>query len=277
MMSAYLDRLGLSAPPLLDIDGLAALQRAHGRSIGFENLDVRLGRTIRIDSQSVFEKLVQRRRGGYCFEQNRLFSDALKALGTTNRPILARGLLNEPPGPVPPFTHMCLLVEREGQDWLIDAGFGGMVIAPVPIQDGAVTRSGHRLRRIGQPADRGSEWLLEWAPTALTAPQDSIPETAWQPQYSFDLSHVVQSDLEQASHWTSTRADIRFTTSHIVSIALADGFAALTDRQLSVYRQGERQISQIDDAASYGAVVRDMFRIDLCDADAAALPLFADA
>lgn len=80
-LERYLDRIGLAEAPAPDAKGLAALQLAHRCSIGFENLDVRLGRNIRIDSASVFDKLVVRGRGGYCFEQNRLYSDMLRQLG----------------------------------------------------------------------------------------------------------------------------------------------------------------------------------------------------
>ena len=82
-LDAYLARIRLPARPTLDDLGLAAVQRAHRLAIPFENLDIRLGRGIRIDSESVFAKLVTAKRGGYCFEQNRLFADALTALGFT--------------------------------------------------------------------------------------------------------------------------------------------------------------------------------------------------
>lgn len=80
-VQTYLQRIGLEATPAADADGVARLQLAHRQAIAFENLDIRLGRTILVDSASVFHKLVARGRGGYCFEQNRLFADVLTALG----------------------------------------------------------------------------------------------------------------------------------------------------------------------------------------------------
>ena len=79
-LTAYLARIDLPARPTLDAAGLARLQHAHRLAIPYENLDVILGRGIAIDSASVFAKLVTARRGGYCFEHNRLFGDALSAL-----------------------------------------------------------------------------------------------------------------------------------------------------------------------------------------------------
>ena len=89
-LDAYLVRVAMPARPTLDPVGLQRLQQAHRMAIPFECLDVRLGRPIAIDSAAVFAKLVVAGRGGYCFEQNRLFLDALTALGFVARPLLAR-------------------------------------------------------------------------------------------------------------------------------------------------------------------------------------------
>ena len=89
-LDSYLARIALPSRVTVDADGLARLQWAHRLAIPFENLDVRLGRPIAIDSDSVFAKLVTGKRGGYCFEQNRLFLDALAAHGFSARPLLAR-------------------------------------------------------------------------------------------------------------------------------------------------------------------------------------------
>ena len=89
-LPAYLARIALPAPPAPDAEGLAAVQRAHRLVIPFENLDIPLGRGISLDPDAVFDKLVTRGRGGYCFEQNQLFLRALHAMGFTARPLLAR-------------------------------------------------------------------------------------------------------------------------------------------------------------------------------------------
>jgi len=119
-LDAYLARIGLKEAPAPTADGLALLQRAHRLAIPFENLDVILGRGIAIDSASVFAKLVTARRGGYCFEQNRLFGDALDTLGFQMRPLLARVWLGVE-GPPPGKTHTLCLVTIDGQDWIADA------------------------------------------------------------------------------------------------------------------------------------------------------------
>lgn len=277
-LARYLDRIGLPAAPEPGARGLATLQAAHRLAIGFENLDIPLGRDIRIDSASVFGKLVARGRGGYCFEQNRLYADALAALGLPSRPLLARVRLGIAPDVDPPRTHVCLLAQVAGQAFLADAGFGGSNVPPLPLRDGAradtADGAAHRLRRIGEPGATAGEWLLERMGPAAATDGRAQPHGEWQPQYTFDLGEVAPDDLEQANHWTATRPGTRFTTLHVASIPLAAGFAALTDRELTVHGEGGTQRRTIADAADYARTLREVFRIAFSQEDAAALRLF---
>ncbi len=277
-LTAYLDRIRLDEAPPATAAGLARLQEAHRQRIGFENLDVRLGRPIRIGSDDVFDKLVTRGRGGYCFEQNRLFGDMLTALGMPNRLLLARVRLGLELGIVPPRTHVLLLVNLDEALWIADAGFGAGYVPPMPLVDGAISQSEdgatHRLRHIGACGDLSGEWLLERRGPVAAMDGRAAQHEDWQPQYGFDLSQVAADDLEQCNHWTSTRADTRFLTLQIVSIALPGGFAAMTEDRLSIYRAGATDVREIADAQDYRTVLADLFGLTVSAADVAALPLF---
>lgn len=274
----YLRRIAFDPIRPATAAGVAQLQDAHRLAIGFENLDVMLGRGIAVDSASVFDKLVEQGRGGYCFEQNRLFSDVLSALGIANRPLLARVRLMVPPDMVPPRTHVCLLATIEGEPWLADAGFGGSNLPPMPLRNGAerslADGSRHRLLHLGARGSLEGEWRLERCPPPGGGGLPDV-EPSWQVQYTFDLSEVAPDDLEQANHWTSTRSGTRFTSLHVASIPLPDGFATMTDRELTVHRHGTVERRTIADAADYAATLRSLFRIALSDEDASRLPLFA--
>jgi len=279
-LSAYLARIGLDAPPPVSAEGLGALLAAHRRAIAFENLDVRLGRPIRIDGDSVFDKLVTRRRGGYCFEQNRLLADMLREMGYPLRPLLARVRLGAAADAVPVRSHVTLLVTLEGQPWIAEGGFGGSDLPALPLVDGAQAASPadgarHRLRRVGDPGTLAGEWLIERAGPHGATDGRAAPHEDWQPQYSFDLAHVAPDDLEQCNHWTSTRPGTRFTTLHIASIVLPDGFAAMTDRALTLHRGGVKTEQAIATPADYARTLRDVFRIAFSETEATALPLFA--
>jgi N-hydroxyarylamine O-acetyltransferase len=277
-LARYFARIGLSEAPALSPEGLASLQQAHRRSIGFENLAILLGEGIRIDSESVFEKLVLRGRGGYCFEQNRLFSDVLSAMGLVNRPLLARVLLGLSDGEVPPRTHTLLLVNLGGAAWIADAGFGGSYVPPLPLEDGAQVQTGdgawHRLQRSGERGSLGGEWRLERAGPVSGTDGRAAPHGDWQPQYVFDLADVAQDDLELSNHWTSTRPATRFTTACVASVVLEGGFASLSDRQFTLSRNGASEVRQVETATEYARLLGEMFGIALSEAEAARLPIF---
>lgn len=255
-LDAYLARIRLAECPAADIDGLNAVQRAHRLAIAFENIDIRLGRGIRIDSESVFAKLVTGKRGGYCFEQNRLFADALAAIGFSARPLLARVLLG-PPGVTPGLTHMLLLVTIDGQDWIADAGFGGSYTPPMPLAAGAeaIAPDGAAFRLIED--SRG--WVLL---------RDSVE------QYCFTLAPVAPADLAMSNHWTATAPGTRFVDLVVVSIALPNGFASLTDTAYKRHVGGEDTAATIDDPRVYRMRLSMLFGIDLSVEEVAVLGLF---
>lgn len=132
-LARYLERIKLPVASVADGQTLDRLQFAHRQHIPFENIDVKLGRPVSIDGAAVFEKLVTRARGGYCFEQNQLFLDALTALGFSARTLLARVWLGAKD--MPPQTHSLILVTIDDELWIADAGFGGSYVPPIRLID----------------------------------------------------------------------------------------------------------------------------------------------
>ena len=268
-LDAYLERVRLAARPTADAAGLVRLQHAHRLAIPFENLDVRLGRPIAIDGASVFAKLVGARRGGFCFEHNRLFLDALAALGFEARALLARVWLGA--SEVPPLTHTLSLVALGGEAWIADAGFGGSYAPPMPLVDGAEADApdGARFRLT---RDRDG-WML-W--------RDGDPDTTdgrgagpgWQRQYRFATDPVHDADLAIGSHWSATAPSSRFVRHAVVSLVLPHGFASLTDRDYRRRAGDDRTAATIADPRVYRLRLSMMFGIDLGADEVAALALF---
>ena len=272
-LDAYLTRVALPARVTNDAAGLERLQRAHRLAIPFENLDVILGREIRIDSDSVFAKLVSARRGGYCFEHNRLFGDALTALGFAARPLLVRVWLGtDHDAPLPPRTHTLSLVTIDDEQWIADAGFGGSYAPPLRLADGeersAPDGTCFRLER-----DGADGWMLLLRGDAAATDGRGIGGP-WQRQYGFALDFVAPSDLAMANHWTATVPGGRFTTLRVVSIALPTGFASLTDRAYRRKAGDDERSDVIDDSRVYRMRISLMFGIDLTADEVAGLNLF---
>ena len=268
-LPAYLARLRLPARPTLDHPGLNALHRAHRLAIPFENLDVALGRPIGIDSAAVFAQLVIAGRGGYCFQHNRLFADALAALGFAARTLTGQVLLSGTA--TPPGTHAFQLVNLDGQDWVADPGFGGAYAPPMPLIDGAEAT-----------ATDGARYRLSREGQTWTLFRDGDPGTTdgrgggsgWQPQYRFTTVSVDEAALAAGNGWASSHPDSRFVRHRVVGIVLPHGFARLTDRHYRRQVGAEVSEGEITDPRVYRMRLSLMFGIDLTREEVAALGLF---
>lgn len=143
-IEAYFARTGEARPRIADRATLTALIRAHLAAFPFENLDVQLGRPVSIDPEAIFDKLVTRRRGGWCFEQNGLFGRVLEALGYDVRRISA-GVMRQAQGEASMGNHLALLVTLEDRPWLVDVGFGGILTAPLALAAGEESHPPYRV------------------------------------------------------------------------------------------------------------------------------------
>lgn len=196
-LSAYLHRVGLEGgigePGL---DQLSRLQAAHLEAVAFENLDQRLGRPVLLDLASLQDKIVRRRRGGYCFEQNTLFAAVLQQLGYRVETLEARV---RPAGAssVLPRTHMMLRVEIEERAWLADVGFGvDGPFCPVPFDGETVTEPVARYRI----APEGNGVLV------LRGTIDG----EWRDLYAFRVEPALPIDFELAHYYTATHPTSKF-------------------------------------------------------------------
>lgn len=230
-LAAYLARIGAAGPPRLDADGLARLHEAHACAIPFENVDVLLGPLPLLDPAALQDKMVGRRRGGYCYEQNGLFHLALGRLGFAARPRLARVLFNRPaPGPR---SHQFLLVSVAGRDWLADVGFGGPgLVTAMPFEAGRVdAQHGARFRLIADP-DRGM--VLQRA-----------RDDGWMDLYCFDNEACLPVDIEMANYFTGSAPQSPFRRTLVCARPTRDGRATLNGARLALFRNGETGDSRL--------------------------------
>ncbi|MGN6379016.1 MAG: arylamine N-acetyltransferase family protein, partial [Gaiellales bacterium] len=122
---AYLNRVGVTGPAAADAADLRTLHRAHQLTVPFENLSIHLAEPISLDERNLIDKIVHRRRGGFCYELNGTFALLLEALGAQVSRVAAR-VYGEAGGLSPPFDHLALVVRpADGSGpWLADVGFG---------------------------------------------------------------------------------------------------------------------------------------------------------
>lgn len=130
-LDAYLERIGHTAPLGVNLETLNALHAAHLHAIPFENLEVMLQRPLSQDAQAAYEKIVIRRRGGWCYEMNALFGWVLGQIGFDVQRVSA-GVRRSARGDEMLGNHLCLMV-RLDRDYLVDVGFGGRQVGAIPL------------------------------------------------------------------------------------------------------------------------------------------------
>lgn len=224
-LDAYLARTGYTGSLDPTVETLRGLHRAHSASIVFENLEVALEREVRLDLESVQHKLVQQRRGGYCYEQNSLFAAVLERLGFV---FTAHGARVRTAGPtLRPITHVLLRVVVDGAEWIADTGFGGPgVLEPVEVRAGTTTRQGGWAFEVAEEAD-GVRVLR------------SLGARGWSDLYAFAPNPLYPVDLVVINHYTSTHPLSRFTGQLVVQRVTPQARYSLVRDELTVIGAGE--------------------------------------
>src|ERR671921_596800 len=171
-VEAYLERIGYRGPRAPTAETLRRLHVAHLLAVPFENLSIHAGEPVVLDDESLFEKVVARGRGGFCYELNGLFAALLRELGFRVE-MLSAAVARRGGGFGPEFDHMALLVTLE-ERWLADVGFGDSFVEPLLLDERAEQRQGAHAFRIEEDGDR-----------LVLLRKDS--GGAWEPEYRFGL------------------------------------------------------------------------------------------
>ena len=226
---------------------LAGVMRAHVAAIPFENLDVQLGRPTSRALPDIFAKLVARRRGGWCYEQNGLLGWALGELGFAVTP-LAGGVMRLAAGDAVLGNHLALLVDLDDGPWLVDAGFGGSLAAPVRLAAAAHRHAPYRLS-LAQLAD--GYWRYE-------------EEVEGKP-FSFDFraAPADQARLDAHHERLQTAPDSPFVLNLVVQRRIGNRHLSLRGRvltELGPEGQGEHVLP---DAAALVATLAGRFGLDV--------------
>ncbi len=219
----YLDRIAYRGDARADLASVRGIMRQHLYSVPFENLDVRAGKVISLVPEDIVEKIVHRRRGGYCYEVNGLFAMALAALGVDYRFVGCRPMTYHARRPR---THMAILAKLDGEDWLCDVGFGSYGLrAPIRFAGrGEVVQDGDVFELL---PDGAHEYVLR-----------ARVDGAWANQYSFDLGHHEWVDFLPANWLNSTHPDTLFTKHRVVMRQTPEGRVILFDNRLKTIAHG---------------------------------------
>lgn len=211
-VAAYLRRIDAPAPDRPDAAALADLQHAHLRAVPFENLSIHLGEPIRLDLDTLLDKIVTRGRGGFCYEVNGAFAWLLTELGYSVRLLAARVYSGERLGP--PFDHVALRVDLD-EPWLVDVGFGAFTARPL------------RLAERGDQLDDGTVFRVVAAPHG-----DLDVLEADEPQYRLEQHPRELTEFAAMCWYQQHSPDSHFTRSPVCSRLTDTGRITLTGRTL---------------------------------------------
>ncbi|SNY55236.1 arylamine N-acetyltransferase family protein [Paractinoplanes atraurantiacus] len=235
-VDAYLDRIGVDRTA-----SLHDMHRAHQETVPFENLSIHLGEPISLSPDDLFDKIVRRRRGGFCYELNGLFALLLEALG--HKVVRAGARVYRTPESLgPPFDHLALLADAgDGQEpWIADVGFGRHSAYPL---------------RLGEPS---GQFLVAAAPDGdLDVFRDGVP------QYRLETRPRSLEDFGPTCWWQSTSPDSHFTRGPVCSRLDGDGRISISGRTLIRTKGETRTETTLDTDESLVAAYREHFGIDI--------------
>jgi N-hydroxyarylamine O-acetyltransferase len=245
-VEAYLERIGTPRPAELDAEALAVLHRAHLSTVPFENLSLHLSEPISLEADDLLEKIVTRRRGGFCYELNGTFALLLRALGADVRLAGVAVFGGDRLGP--PFDHMALIVQlpADGGRWIVDVGFGDHSVYPLDFAER------------GEQADPGGRFqLIETVDGDLDVLRDA------KPQYRLELRERSLSDFAPTCWYQQTSPASHFTQSTICSRLTDSGRISLSGRTLIRTIDGSRTEEHLSTDDDVLAAYRDHFGVHL--------------
>jgi N-hydroxyarylamine O-acetyltransferase len=238
-IKAYLDRIGYSGSRVPTAENLKKLHRAHNLTVPFENLDIHMKRPIVLDERKLFDKIIRRNRGGFCYELNASFAGLLRTLGFDVTIFSARVYLDDKLGRE--FDHMVLMV-RLKKRWLLDVGFGALFIEPLRLDDRKPQVQGQVVYKIA-PHGNGALKLMQ-----------RKSGSPWQAVYQFDLIPRRLHDFDGMCRWHQTSSESWHTQNRLCTRATPDDRITLSGKKLVIRSRAKRTERILSSAKDSGAL-----------------------
>ncbi|MEX0682696.1 MAG: arylamine N-acetyltransferase [Dehalococcoidia bacterium] len=243
-LGAYLHRIGYSGAVSPTLETLRGMHRAHFCNVPFENLDISRGVRIAVDEAVNFEKIVTRRRGGFCLEVTGTFARALRQIGfrvdVIGARVLSEGSLSHP------MSHMVLIVHLD-EPWIADVGFGGRIIEPLRLEERGEQVFGMRRYVVENDGDH-------WFVTCMETGYETLT-------YTFTMQPREFEEFYPVCDWLQTSPDSRFTLGDVVSLATPTGRTTLARGRLITFNgvtREEREVTSVEAAQ----VIREHFGVE---------------
>ncbi|SHF07847.1 N-hydroxyarylamine O-acetyltransferase [Fodinibius roseus] len=247
----YFERIGYEGPDSPTLDTLKTLHRKHTENIPFENLNPFLGMEVKLDPQSLEQKMIPHKRGGYCFEQNLLFREVLRSIGFDAQGLAARIRWNRPEVEISARGHMLLLIEIDDQKYIADVGFGGLTLtAPLRLETGIIQETPHEPYRLDR---KGEDYLMQ-----------TLVRDEWKDVYQFNLVENYVPDYEITNWYLSNHPESHFVTGLIAARPVPGRRYALRDNRFSIHHlNGETEKQPLETTSEIREVLETHFLLSL--------------
>lgn len=224
-LDRYFERIRFATVPKVDLSTLSAIQWGHSCNIPFENLSVLRNLPINIDNESLQDKLVTRKEGGYCFEQNGLLLAVLQQIGFDAVPLSGRVRMGVDRSFMPARTHLFVKVRLDGEEWLLDGGVGGMSLTtPIRFVVDTIQETPHEPRRIVR--ENGVYY------------HQGLQGDEWVDVYEFTGEEMPMIDREVGNWWTSTNPRSKFKNNLMAALAMPNGERLGINNETFTHRRG---------------------------------------
>lgn len=247
----YLNRIQYQGPTEPSLQTLTALQSAHLQTVPFENLSVHYKEPIILTEEWLYNKIVERNRGGFCYELNGMFSWLLRGLGFRVTKLSA-GVANDKGEFGPEFDHMTLMVHLD-EDYLVDVGFGDSFRAPL------------RFNSRGAQSQSGMSYQISAQSDAfvLSEQNDGDENPSMKAQYRFDLIPHQLTDYEGMCQYHQTSSKSSFTQKRVCTIAASNGRFTLSDLRFIITENGTRREQILNSEEEFNDILKEYFKIEL--------------
>jgi N-hydroxyarylamine O-acetyltransferase len=253
-VQAYLRRIDYQGSLTPSVDLLRSLHRAHLFTVPFENLDIHLGREIVCDEGRILHKIVNEKRGGFCYELNGAFAALLRALGFRVT-LLSCRVAREDGSYGPEFDHLTLRVDLE-EPWLADVGFGDCFLEPLRLESRLEHEQSGRIYRL-------TSRMTSPPPADAVFGLEVMAEGRWKREYAFTLQPRELSDFAGMCHYHQTSPESHFTRQRICSLPTPEGRITLSDEKLIETHGALRQETSLSGDHEWQAKLRELFGVVL--------------
>lgn len=252
----YFERLGLnSTTPSLEL--VAQVQERHLAAFCFNGLAPVLKQTLSLEIEDIVEKVVEQNLGGFCFEQNKLLQKALESLGFEMRILVGKVINNLDIDT--PRTHRVCLLTWQGEQYLVDVGFGpNTPRVPIKLQEAVVSKQNRLSYRLIKNTQQ--EWQLE-----------IVKADGYFSLYTFNLGPYTEADCMMGNFYSCQHPNAVFVNNLVLSKVLPDVTLSLRNNQYHRIGETETEVVDIMSAAQLQQIIKQDFDIELSDDDCADL------